>query len=85
MNGGNIIGNKKEKKKIVIPELCIETYFQFLSLVFFIMGFMMLWVCMSRRIHPMSTEVLSSPVHYLVLGIVCMIVFLVKKYESTKK
>jgi hypothetical protein len=35
-----------------------------------------------ERIQPMETQVLSSPVHYLVLGIVCFVVFFYHKVKE---
>lgn len=69
---------KKEKSKYDISPI---VYFQFVSLVFLFTGFGMFFYCIFERIGPMETQVLSSPVHYLVLGIVCFIVFFYLKYK----
>ena len=78
------MNENKKRKKWKIPDLKSETYFQFISLVFLLMGFMLFFVCFIKRLHPMEVEVLSSPIHYMVLGVVCFIVFLVKHIENEK-
>lgn len=56
-------------------------YFEFVSFVLLLTGFTLFFYCMFKHINPWSLDVLSSPVNYLVLGTVCLIVFFVTKYK----
>lgn len=77
MNGGSNI--KKERNNITVT-----VYFQFVSLVLLFTGLGMFIFCSLERVHPMDVQVLSSPVHYLVLGIVCFVVFFVCRFKDNK-
>jgi hypothetical protein len=57
-------------------------FFEFAGVVLLLMGFVLLFYCVYRRIHPMSCDVISSPVHYLVLGCICCCVFIYNKYRK---
>jgi hypothetical protein len=83
--GENTSGKSNIKKGKNKYDISLVTYFQFLSLVFLFTGFGMFLYCTIERIPPMETQVLSSPLHWFVLGIVCFIVFFVNKYQHTHK
>lgn len=79
MNGK--LNIKKEKSKY---DISLLTYLQFVSIVFLLTGLGLFMYCQLERIHPMELQVISSPVHWLVMGIVLFVVFFVKKYEQKK-
>lgn len=62
------------------PNLVV--YFEFLGIVLLLTGFSLWFYCLIRGVDPLGVDVLSSPVHYLVLGLVCVCVFVVKKWEN---
>ena len=59
-----------ENKTVNIPQCSLSTFLFFMSLVFFLAGFMFMVFCFLYGIHPMELQVMSSPVFYLVMGLV---------------
>ena len=73
--------NSIEDKLKQLPILSSKTYFQFTSIVFFLMGIMLMIVCLVYNIHPLHLQVFESPVHYLVMGFMMFVMYLGKLYK----
>ena len=74
-----ILQRKIDERIKKIPELSLQTYLFFMSIVFFITGFTLVFYCFLYNINPNDTSFLSSPIQYLGLGIICLIGFIFKK------
>lgn len=59
-----------------LPVLSQRGYFQFLSIIFFIMGVLLFLYCFVKGINPLLQQDLSSPLLYLGLGLLCSLCFL---------
>jgi len=70
-------GNRNIKK---IISFSFKDYLFFISFVFFITGFLLLFYCLLKNVNPLQLEILSSPVHYLMVGFVCFGLYLIEKY-----
>jgi len=66
-------------KKIASYHPRDQDFFQFLAVIFFIVGFMLFVYCFLHGYHPMKLEQMSSPVLYLGLGLICSIFFIFAK------
>ena len=56
-----------------IPVVSFSTYLKFCSIVFFVSGLGLFMYCFMSGVHPLSTQVLSSPFFYLIMGFVCIL------------
>ena len=65
-------------------ELKEKDYFLFLTIVFFITGFMLFVYCILSGIHPLLTDILSSPVFYLIMGSMFSFCYVLKKKHLPK-
>ena len=70
-----------EKQLKRLPIMKVETYFLFTTIVMFLMSGMLFIYCFMYRIDIWKVGFLSSPIQYLVLGMVLFVAFVMKKYK----
>ena len=87
MIAGNIIErarklDQKINKKIQsLPVMSLETYLFFIYLVFFLAGFGFMMYFVLYGLNPLNVSTLSSPLFYLVMGLVMFCAYLCKKHK----
>lgn len=74
-----------EKRIAVFPELTLEGYLFYVVMVLFVLGFGLFIYCLLFRINPLSTNIISCPIHYLVLGMGFMFVYWYVKTNNKSK
>lgn len=80
-------GKLKDRKTLNHKPLKLTTglYFGLVSFICFFMGFILFFYCMIYKIDPLTLEVMSSPLHYLVLGVGSFTVSMYHKIKPTQK
>jgi len=64
--------DKIDKKISDLPELSASTYLQFIGVVFIVTGIGLFMYCRLKNINPFETQILSSPIFYLIQGFVLL-------------
>ena len=74
-----------DKKIASLPELTLESYLFYVVLVLFLLGFGLFIFCLLFNINIWATNIVSCPLHYLVLGMGFFVLYLYIKTKDTKK
>ena len=61
----------------MMKPLCLKEYLLFTAVVFTLMGVMFTVYCLLLGIHPLSLDVVSCPLFYLLLGFIIWMVYIV--------
>jgi len=62
-----------------LPEFTLELYFMILSFVFISTGLVLFFYCIVFSIPIGIVHLMSNPLFYLVMGMICLIIFLIEK------
>ena len=79
----SFIQKKIDRRISNIPTLSFVTYLFFMSMVFILMGVMLWLYCIFSYIDPWMCDMVSSPVTYLVLGVVLFCFFMLEKMNDS--
>lgn len=77
-----VLQHRIENRISGFPVLTFEGYLFYVVMVLFVLGFGLFVYCLLFRIDPLSTNIVSCPLHYLVLGMGFFVLyFYVKTYK----
>ena len=74
-----------DKRIADLPELTLESYLFYVVMIFFVLGFGLFIFCLLFNINPLATNIVSCPLHYLVLGMGFFVLYLYIKTKDTHK
>lgn len=60
---------KLDKKKANLPELTLENYLFFVSIIFILTGFGLIIYCLLSNINIINLQIMSNPLFYLIMSV----------------